>query len=156
MINEKYIVSPSKKHFKTFCDVIAFVSSIRNNFIYLHVNSFGMNFRTIHDKFDEYYHVLADDLDEILEMTATISDDKFIIPNLNDLKSRSRISDDELESPESMIECARDLVYDVLSIYDVFRETLEEIGNDALISKLDEIANFWVKEYSYVLKRFLI
>lgn len=130
-------------------NVISIVSKCRNDLLYLHVNSWGLSFKTSHEMLDKYYKQANEDLDYILELVGMYSTGEII--NLNSSRMEG-ISNAYLRTEKSIFEGMRTVISNILQALEMLRAC---IFNDALISKIDDIASFWVKEKSYILKQVL-
>ncbi len=149
LLNESYVIKDTD--FIPLNDVALKLSGIRNDFIYLHINTFGLSFKTIHEKFDDYYNQLSEDLDKILEIIGMYSKDNILLDLNNNPYSSNKTG--WLNSEESLINAGIFLIEDILKNLEIARKTVSE--NEALTSDLDSIASFWTKERSYILKRFV-
>lgn len=155
ILNETYLIPDSNTDnvFNSLKTVALNLSGIRNDFIYLHINTFGLSFKTIHEKFDDYYNRISEDLDSILEIIGMYSKDHEAIPlDLNDNAYVSNKSE-WLRSEENLVYAGRDLIENILNTLEVARKTVSK--NEGIASDLDSIASYWTKEHAYILKRFV-
>ena len=153
-INEKYLVDNNKDIVSVLKDVSFELNGIKNDFIYLHLNSFGMSFKTLHEKLDKYYNKLSDNLDYVLEIIAQYnSNERECVPfNLNDFNNYKGLNKNCLSSEESFVNSCLSVTYNLISQLDILRDTID---NDSIISEIDSIASYWTKEYNYLARRFV-
>lgn len=164
MLNEKiesYRVVGGEDTFdkEVVLSVVAYnLNCIRNDLIYLHVNSFGMSFQDIHDKFDEYYKKITEDIDTVLEIIGIFSWEHVPVHiNFNTFGDcgYESVGEEVFNSDRLLIDAGRTLLDRILSTLDILRLGLETSGNDALLSEVDDIAKYWIKQHAYILKRYL-
>lgn len=146
---ESYLNTDSD--FDILKNVVLKLSGIRNDFIFLHINSFGQSFESIHLKYEDYYNNLAEDIDTLLEIIAMNSEKVLIDLNKNSYKSdKSKW----LNSEDDLIYAGINLIEELLKELENARKSVSE--NEALVSDIDSIASYWSKERSYFLKRFVL
>lgn len=149
-LNEKYSIKPVEDA-SQFDTVLSILNKTRNDFIFLHVNSFGLSFKTAHDLFSDYYHQLSYDIDYVLEIVGMCSDDTII--NLNTFNTTC-ISDEFLNTESNLFRGANQVLENVLTALDMLREILVKLNNDALVSRVDSMAEYYVKQNNYIIKQF--
>lgn len=149
LFGESYLNTDSD--FDILKNVVLKLSGIRNDFIFLHINSFGQSFESIHLKYEDYYNNLAGDIDTLLEIIAMNSEKVLIDLNKNSYKSdKSKW----LSSEDNLIYAGINLIEELLKELENARKSVSE--NEALVSDIDSIASYWSKERSYFLKRFVL
>jgi DNA-binding ferritin-like protein len=141
----------AKSDFDILKNVVLKLSGIRNDFIFLHINSFGASFESVHLKYEDYYNNLSEDIDTLLEIIAMNTEKVLLDLNKNPYKSdKSKW----LSNEDELIYAGINLIEDLLKELENARKTVSE--NEALVSEIDSIAYYWSKERSYFLKRFVL
>jgi DNA-binding ferritin-like protein len=141
----------AKSDFDILKNVVLKLSGIRNDFIFLHINSFGTSFESVHLKYEDYYNNLSEDIDTLLEIIAMNTEKVLIDLNKNPYKSdKSKW----LSNEDELIYAGINLIEELLKELENARKSVSE--NEALVSEIDSIAYYWSKERSYFLKRFVL
>ena len=163
-LNESYEIHDDSNVVNQLTKEVYILNHINNDFKYLHLNSNGVNFEILHNRFSEYYYSLSNSIDYILEIIAsynTGSKECCPVNFNNELAQKGQ--NNTLNIPYSTKECLEStqaIAKEGLRLLNSTLKTLTDIrkvikGNEALESKLDEFAGFWQKEYSYLLKRII-
>lgn len=129
------------------------LNTIRNDFIFLHVNSFGLSFKTAHELTEEYYRQLQDDIDSILEIYAGMSEGVIAVPfSLNKSKG-SYIRSSEISEDSDLFKIARELCIKVVENLELAREN---ISSNGYISEIDGMLEYWEKQARFIVSRFCV
>lgn len=129
------------------------LNTIRNDFIFLHVNSFGESFLTAHELFEEFYKRLQDDIDAVLEIYAGLNQEQIAVPfSLNKSKG-SYIRIQDLNDNEDLFEIAEMLCVKVVEDLEQARDS---VGRNGYISEIDGILEYWEKQARFIVRRFCV
>ncbi len=132
------------------------LNTIRNDFIFLHVNSYGLSFLTAHELFEEYYKHLQDDIDTILEIYAGLNKDTdslAVVPFSLNRSSGSFIKIQDLDSEQSVFDTAQKLAAKVVDCLENVRESLTSNG---YLSMIDDMLGYWEKQARFIAMRFCV
>jgi len=129
------------------------LNTIRNDFIFLHVNSFGESFLTAHELFEEFYKRLQDDIDAVLEIYAGLSEETIAVPfSLNKSKG-SYIRIQDINDSEDLFELAEMLC---VKIVEDLEQARDSVGRNGYISEIDGILEYWEKQARFIVRRFCV
>lgn len=129
------------------------LNTIRNDFIFLHVNSFGESFLTAHELFEEFYKQLQDDIDVVLEIYAGLSDGVIAVPfSLNKSKG-SYIRTQDISASKDLFELAEMLCS---KIVDNLEKARDSVDNNGYISEIDGLLEYWEKQTRFIVRRFCV
>lgn len=161
-INEGYEIQDNPSVVSQLSKDVYILNHINNDFKYLHLNSSGIIFEILHNKFESYYNNLSHDIDYILEIIASYNtgskeccpvnfNEELVWNNTLNIPLNKHSTKECLESEQTIIQEGLRLLNSTLKTLTDIRKTIK--GNEALESKLDDFASYWQKEYSYLLKR---
>lgn len=128
------------------------LNTLRNDFIFLHVNCFGLSFLTAHELTEGYYKQLQEDIDTVLEIYAGLNKEYTVaVPfNLN-RSSGSYVKMQDIDTENSVFGIAQKLAGKVIQALEQVRESLDSNG---YISMIDGMLEYWEKHYNFILNRF--
>lgn len=118
---------------------------LRNDMVFLHISVKGSNFGDLHSLLNEYYTHLDYDIDALLELYVGIFKKSF---NLNEFNS---ISDDNDKSVFRI----KKVLGEILSVLDKLKSEFRKLENDAINSKLDGIAEYFFKQYTFIIDGYI-
>lgn len=153
-LNEGYVINDDKGIVGKLSREVYILNHINNDFKYLHLNSNGHIFEILHNRFNDYYYRTGDNIDFLCEVIAQYNTNaKECCPvNFNDSPNLGKhTSSEALESEETLVNAGIKLIKVLLESLEKCRNCVSD--NDAVVSRLDEIAECWQKEYAYLLKR---
>lgn len=161
-IDESYEIQDNPSVVSQLSKDVYILNHINNDFKYLHLNSNGVIFDILHYKFNDYHYNLSNNIDYILEIIASHNtgskeccpvnfNEVLVQDNTLNIPLNKHSTKECLESEQTIIQEGLRLLNSTLKTLTNIRKTVK--GNEALESKLDEFAEFWQKEYSYLLKR---
>lgn len=132
------------------------LNTVRNDFIFIHVNSFGSSFRDAHELSEEYYKHLQDDIDSLLEMYGGLSDGRIAVPfNLNK-SSGTYVRSSELSDAKDLFNAIKDLCTIVTDDLEKARATVSATGINGYISEIDGVLQYWEKQARYMARRYCV
>ena len=114
---------------------------LRNDLVFLHISVKGSNFNELHSLLNEYYNHLDDDIDSLLELYVGIFKRSF---NLNEFK----FSDTNSDKSVSRI---KKVLGEILSVLDKIKSEFSKMENAAVDSKIDGIAEYYFKQYTFII-----
>lgn len=128
------------------------LNTLRNDFIFLHVNCFGLSFLTAHELTEGYYKQLQEDIDTVLEIYAGLNKEYTVaVPfNLN-RSSGSYVKLQDIDTENAAFGIAQKLAGKVVRTLEQVRESLDSNG---YISMVDSMLEYWEKQYRFILGRF--
>ena len=129
------------------------LNTIRNDFIFLHVNSFGESFLTAHELFEEFYKRLQDDIDAVLEIYAGLSEESIAVPFSLNTSKGSYIKIQDINDSEDLFELAEMLCVKVVEDLEQARDS---VGRNGYISEIDGILEYWEKQARFIVRRFCV
>ena len=162
-LNESYEIHDDPNVVNQLTKEVYVLNHINNDFKYLHLNSNGIIFEILHDRFNDYYYNLSGSIDYILEIiTSYNTGSKECCPvNFNnELTQKSQnntlniphCTKECLESEQTIVREGLRLLNDTIKSLTNVRKAIK--GNEALESRLDDFGSYWQKEYTYLFRRF--
>lgn len=123
---------------------------VNNDFHYMHLLSSGKDFDKSHNLAQEYYDLIDDDVDYLMELALEVG-----APIINYTKAGDLISD---YTPESMTNYDYQTLIkhlsDKISVYiSALKELRVYTDNESIQSRLDDMIRDWEKELNYRLAR---
>lgn len=132
------------------------LNTIRNDFIFVHVNSFGLSFRDAHEMCEEYYKHLQDDIDAVLEMYAGLNNTKIPVPFSLNKSTGTYIRASELTESKDLFNAIKDLCLLVVDDLEKAREVVSNEGINGYTSEIDGLLQYWEKQSRYMAMRFCV
>lgn len=117
---------------------------LRNDFVFLHISVKGSNFGDLHTLLNEYYKKADDDIDTLLELYVGVFKKSF---NLNEFKNSSVL--------DNSIFGIKKILGEFLSTLDKIKTEFSKLGNDSINSKIDGIAEYYFKQYTFIIDGYL-
>lgn len=162
-LNESYEIQDDPNVVSQLSKEAYVLNHINNDFKYLHLNSNGIIFEILHNRFDDYYHNLSNSIDYILEIIASYNtgskeccpvnfNNELVWDNTLNIPLNKHCTKECLESEQAIVQEGLRLLNGTLESLTNVRKAVK--GNEALESRLDDFASYWQKEYTYLLKRF--
>ena len=119
--------------------------SARNDLVFLHISIKGSNFNELHTLLNEYYDRTDSDIDTLLELYVSVFKKSF---NLNEF----HFSSDIVKANVFNIKIVLDRI---LKILERIKSELSKLGNDAVDSKIDSIAEYYFKQSNFIIPGYL-
>ena len=119
--------------------------SARNDLVFLHISIKGSNFNELHTLLNEYYDHTDSDIDTLLELYVSVFKKSF---NLNEFHFSSEI----LKADVFNIKIILDRI---LKILEKIKSEMSKLGNDAVDSKIDGIAEYYFKQSNFIIPGYL-
>ena len=119
--------------------------SARNDLVFLHISIKGSNFNELHTLLNEYYDRTDSDIDTLLELYVSVFKKSF---NLNEFHFSSEI----LKADVFNIKIVLDRI---LKILEKIKSEMSKLGNDAVDSKIDSIAEYYFKQSNFIIPGYL-
>ena len=119
--------------------------SARNDLVFLHISIKGSNFNELHTLLNEYYDRADSDIDTLLELYVSVFKKSF---NLNEFHFSSEI----LKADVFNIKIVLDRI---LKILEKIKSEMSKLGNDAVDSKIDSIAEYYFKQSNFIIPGYL-
>ena len=119
--------------------------SARNDLVFLHISIKGSNFNELHTLLNEYYDHTDSDIDTLLELYVSVFKKSF---NLNEFHFSSEI----LKADVFNIKIILDRI---LKILEKIKSEMSKLGNDAVDSKIDSIAEYYFKQSNFIIPGYL-
>lgn len=119
--------------------------SARNDLVFLHISIKGSNFNELHTLLNEYYDRTDSDIDTLLELYVSVFKKSF---NLNEF----HFSSDIVKANVFNIKIVLDRI---LKILERIKSEMSKLGNDAIDSKIDSIAEYYFKQSNFIIPGYL-
>lgn len=119
--------------------------SARNDLVFLHISIKGSNFNELHTLLNEYYDRTDSDIDTLLELYVSVFKKSF---NLNEF----HFSSDIVKANVFNIKIVLDRI---LKILEKIKSEMSKLGNDAVDSKIDSIAEYYFKQSNFIIPGYL-
>lgn len=119
--------------------------SARNDLVFLHISIKGSNFNELHTLLNEYYDRADSDIDTLLELYVSVFKKSF---NLNEF----HFSSDIVKANVFNIKIVLDRI---LKILEKIKSEMSKLGNDAVDSKIDSIAEYYFKQSNFIIPGYL-
>ena len=145
-LTEMYSVSNSENvNSELVKKLIGEFFSARNDLVFLHISIKGSNFNELHTLLNEYYDRTDSDIDTLLELYVSVFKKSF---NLNEFHFSSEI----LKADVFNIKIVLDRI---LKILEKIKSEMSKLGNDAVDSKIDSIAEYYFKQSNFIIPGYL-
>lgn len=145
-LTEMYSVSNSENvNSELVKKLIGEFFSARNDLVFLHISIKGSNFNELHTLLNEYYDHTDSDIDTLLELYVSVFKKSF---NLNEFHFSSEI----LKADVFNIKIVLDRI---LKILEKIKSEMSKLGNDAVDSKIDGIAEYYFKQSNFIIPGYL-
>lgn len=142
---ENYFSSEKNSNSEIVKQNIGKLFKLRNDLVFLHISVKGSNFNELHSLLNEYYKHLDDDIDSLLELYVGIFKKSF---NLNEFKFSDTNSDNSIFR-------IKKILGEILSVLDKIKTEFSKLENDAINSQIDGIAEYYFKQYTFIIDGFL-
>lgn len=119
--------------------------SARNDLVFLHISIKGSNFNELHTLLNEYYDRADSDIDTLLELYVSVFKKSF---NLNEFHFTSDIVKANVFNIKIVLDR-------ILKILERIKSEMSKLGNDAVDSKLDSIAEYYFKQSNFIIPGYL-
>lgn len=119
--------------------------SARNDLVFLHISIKGSNFNELHTLLNEYYDRTDSDIDTLLELYVSIFKKSF---NLNEFHFTSDIVKANVFNIKIVLDR-------ILKILEKIKSEMSKLGNDAVDSKIDSIAEYYFKQSNFIIPGYL-
>lgn len=119
--------------------------SARNDLVFLHISIKGSNFNELHTLLNEFYDRADSDIDTLLELYVSVFKKSF---NLNEF----HFSSDIVKANVFNIKIVLDRI---LKILEKIKSEMSKLGNDAVDSKIDNIAEYYFKQSNFIIPGYL-
>ena len=119
--------------------------SARNDLVFLHISIKGSNFNELHTLLNEYYDRTDSDIDTLLELYVSVFKKSF---NLNEFHFTSDIVKANVFNIKIVLDR-------ILKILEKIKSEMSKLGNDAVDSKLDSIAEYYFKQSNFIIPGYL-
>ena len=119
--------------------------SARNDLVFLHISIKGSNFNELHTLLNEYYDHTDSDIDTLLELYVSVFKKSF---NLNEFHFTSDIVKANVFNIKIVLDR-------ILKILERIKSEMSKLGNDAVDSKLDGIAEYYFKQSNFIIPGYL-
>ena len=119
--------------------------SARNDLVFLHISIKGSNFNELHTLLNEYYDRTDSDIDTLLELYVSVFKKSF---NLNEF----HFTCDIVKANVFNIKIVLDRI---LKILERIKSEMSKLGNDAVDSKIDSIAEYYFKQSNFIIPGYL-
>lgn len=115
--------------------------SARNDLVFLHISIKGSNFNELHTLLNEYYDHTDSDIDTLLELYVSVFKKSF---NLNEFHFSSEIVKADVFNIKIVLDR-------ILKILERIKSEMSKLGNDAVDSKIDSIAEYYFKQSNFII-----
>lgn len=119
--------------------------SARNDLVFLHISIKGSNFNELHTLLNEYYDRADSDIDTLLELYVSVFKKSF---NLNEFHFTSDIVKANVFNIKIVLDR-------ILKILEKIKSEMSKLGNDAVDSKIDSIAEYYFKQSNFIIPGYL-
>ena len=119
--------------------------SARNDLVFLHISIKGSNFNELHTLLNEYYDRADSDIDTLLELYVSVFKKSF---NLNEFHFTSDIVKANVFNIKIVLDR-------ILKILERIKSEMSKLGNDAVDSKIDSIAEYYFKQSNFIIPGYL-
>ena len=119
--------------------------SARNDLVFLHISIKGSNFNELHTLLNEYYDRTDSDIDTLLELYVSVFKKSF---NLNEFHFTSDIVKANVFNIKIVLDR-------ILKILEKIKSEMSKLGNDAVDSKIDGIAEYYFKQSNFIIPGYL-
>ena len=119
--------------------------SARNDLVFLHISIKGSNFNELHTLLNEYYDHTDSDIDTLLELYVSVFKKSF---NLNEFHFTSDIVKANVFNIKIVLDR-------ILKILEKIKSEMSKLGNDAVDSKIDGIAEYYFKQSNFIIPGYL-
>ena len=119
--------------------------SARNDLVFLHISIKGSNFNELHTLLNEYYDHTDSDIDTLLELYVSVFKKSF---NLNEFHFTSDIVKANVFNIKIVLDR-------ILKILEKIKSEMSKLGNDAVDSKIDSIAEYYFKQSNFIIPGYL-
>ena len=119
--------------------------SARNDLVFLHISIKGSNFNELHTLLNEYYDRTDSDIDTLLELYVSVFKKSF---NLNEFHFASDIVKANVFNIKIVLDR-------ILKILERIKSEMSKLGNDAVDSKIDSIAEYYFKQSNFIIPGYL-
>ena len=119
--------------------------SARNDLVFLHISIKGSNFNELHTLLNEYYDRADSDIDTLLELYVSVFKKSF---NLNEFHFTSDIVKANVFNIKIVLDR-------ILKILEKIKSEMRKLGNDAVDSKIDSIAEYYFKQSNFIIPGYL-
>lgn len=119
--------------------------SARNDLVFLHISIKGSNFNELHTLLNEYYDRTDSDIDTLLELYVSVFKKSF---NLNEFHFTSDIVKANVFNIKIVLDR-------ILKILERIKSEMSKLGNDAVDSKIDGIAEYYFKQSNFIIPGYL-
>ena len=119
--------------------------SARNDLVFLHISIKGSNFNELHTLLNEYYDRTDSDIDTLLELYVSLFKKSF---NLNEFHFTSDIVKANVFNIKIVLDR-------ILKILERIKSEMSKLGNDAVDSKIDSIAEYYFKQSNFIIPGYL-
>lgn len=119
--------------------------SARNDLVFLHISIKGSNFNELHTLLNEYYDRTDSDIDTLLELYVSVFKKSF---NLNEFHFTSEIVKADVFNIKIVLDR-------ILKILERIKSEMSKLGNDAVDSKIDSIAEYYFKQSNFIIPGYL-
>ena len=145
-LTEMYSVSNSGNvNSKLVKKLIGEFFSARNDLVFLHISIKGSNFNELHTLLNEYYDRTDSDIDTLLELYVSVFKKSF---NLNEFHFTSDIVKANVFNIKIVLDR-------ILKILERIKSEMSKLGNDAVDSKIDGIAEYYFKQSNFIIPGYL-
>lgn len=117
---------------------------LRNDFVFLHISVKGSNFGDLHTLLNEYYKKADYDIDSLLELYVGVFKKSF---NLNEFRNSSVL--------DNSVFRIKKILGEFLSTLEKIKTEFSKLGNDAINSQIDGIAEYYFKQYTFIIDGYL-
>lgn len=119
--------------------------SARNDLVFLHISIKGSNFNELHTLLNDYYDRTDSDIDTLLELYVSVFKKSF---NLNEFHFTSDIVKANVFNIKIVLDR-------ILKILERIKSEMSKLGNDAVDSKIDSIAEYYFKQSNFIIPGYL-
>ena len=145
-LTEMYSVSNSENvNSELVKKLIGEFFSARNDLVFLHISIKGSNFNELHTLLNEYYDHTDSDIDTLLELYVSVFKKSF---NLNEFHFTSEIVKADVFNIKIVLDR-------ILKILEKIKLEMSKLGNDAVDSKIDSIAEYYFKQSNFIIPGYL-
>lgn len=145
-LTEMYSVSNSENvNSELVKKLIGEFFSARNDLVFLHISIKGSNFNELHTLLNEYYDHTDSDIDTLLELYVSVFKKSF---NLNEFHFTSEIVKANVFNIKIVLDR-------ILKILEKIKSEMSKLGNDAVDSKIDGIAEYYFKQSNFIIPGYL-
>ena len=145
-LTEMYSVSNSENvNSELVKKLIGEFFSARNDLVFLRISIKGSNFNELHTLLNKYYDHADSDIDTLLELYVSVFKKSF---NLNEFKFTSEITKANVLNIKIVLDR-------ILKILEKIKLEMSKLGNDAVDSKIDGIAEYYFKQSNFIIPGYL-